>query len=676
MPANTLFLIILAAVAALAIAIFQYYFRSKSTGKPVLFTFLRFISLFLLLILLLNPKIKRHEYHLEKANLLLAVDNSGSIEHFGEAGNVRGFVEEISKNPEIQEKFDVQLFTFGKGIEQGGDIDFSEKQTNIHQALQSFDQLYKNSQAPTILITDGNQTYGEDYRFTADRYFNTIYPVVVGDTTGYQDLSVSRINVNQYAYINNKFPVEIFINYSGKDSVKSRLEISSGVSNVYSEELIFNSDDNSRVVQASLPASVKGVATYTAEIVSLENEKDTLNNRRNFAVEVIGERTSILLATSILHPDLGALKKSIESNQQRQVEIFQFEKPLPELDNFQLILLYQPDRKFENILKQIEEEEKNYWIITGPETDWQFLNESQQFFQKEITRQTQEYFPVLNQNFSTYQLEDIGFSDYPPLEGAFGDVFFTVPAEPVLYQQVQGIDTQNPLLALSEQKYSKTAVLFGAGFWRWRAASYTEKGSFEDFDDFTGKLVQFLATRQQKDRLTVEQEAFYYGNERVVISAQYFDRNYRFDPRGDLTLNLTNEQTQENRSLPFLLKQNKYEVEISDLSSGKYTFSVDVARENISETGSFNIIEYEVEKQFSNANLQGLSGISGEKNQPLYFLKDSEKLVNNLLSDNSYTPVQKRQEKTVSLIDWYYLLGIIALSLSAEWFLRKYYGLI
>jgi hypothetical protein len=676
MPGTTIFLIILAAVAALALAVFQYYFRSKSTGKPVLFTFLRFISLFSLLVLLINPKIRKYEYHLEKAKLLLAVDNSGSLQHFGAANDVREFVKEISGNADIQEKFDVQLFTFGEGIEQEGEMDFSEKQTNIHQALQSIDQLYRNSQAPTILITDGNQTYGEDYRFTAGRFSNAIYPVVVGDTTAYQDLSIARINVNKYAYINNKFPVEVFLNYSGNDSVKSSLEIKSGTATVYSEELIFNSDDNSRVIQANLPASVKGVATYAAEIFPLENEKDTLNNRRNFAVEVIGERTSVLLITSILHPDLGALKKSIESNQQRQVEICQFEKSLPVLDDYQLILLYQPDSKFENILKQIEEEERNYWMITGPETDWQFLNESQQFFQKEITRQTEEYFPVLNENFSTYQLDDIGFSDFPPLESTFGDVFFTVPAEPVLYQQVQGIETNNPLLALSEQKYSKTAVLFGAGFWKWRAASYSENGSFEDFDDFTGKLVQFLATRQQKDRLTVEHEAFYYANERLIISAQYFDRNYRFDPRGELTLILTNEKTQEIQSQPFLLKKNKYEVEISDLSAGKYSFSVDVARENISEKGSFTIIEYEVEQQFSNANLQGLLGISEEKNESLYFLKDSKKLVNNLLSNNSYTPVQKRQEKTVSLIDWYYLLGIIAFSLSAEWFLRKYYGLI
>ncbi len=676
MPLNTIFLIILAAVTALALAAFQYYFRSKSTGKSVLFTFLRFVSLFGLFVLLINPKLERNEYHLEKANLLLAVDNSASIEHFGAAEDVREFVEEISKNPEIQEKFDIQLFSFGEGIEQGKEIDFNEKQTNIHQALQSFDQLYKNSQAPTVLITDGNQTYGEDYRFTAQRYSNAIFPVVVGDTTAYQDLSISRINVNKYVYVNNKFPVEIFINYSGSQAVESRLEIRSGNSVVYSEEVSFSNDDNSKVVQANLSASVKGVATYEAEVIPIENEKDTLNNRRNFAVEVIGERTSILLVTATLHPDLGALKKSIESNQQRQVEIYQFEKDLPNLDDYQLILLYQPTRKFNNILEQIEEGERNYWMITGPETDWLFLNDSQQFFQKEITRQTEEYFPVLNENFSTFQLEEIGFSHFPPLEGAFGEVVFTVPAEPLLYQKIQGIQTQNPLLALAEQKYSKTAVLFGAGFWKWRAASYAENGTFQEFDDFTGKLVQFLATRQKKDRLTVEHEAFYYGNERVVISAQFFDRNYRFDTRGNLTLYLTNKQTQETLSLPFLLKDNKYEVEVSDLSASDYEFRVGVAGENISETGSFNIVEYKVEQQFGSADLQGLQTISEEKKQGLYFLKDSKKLVNKLLSDKSYTPVQKREEKTVPLIDWYYLLGIIVFSLSAEWFLRKYYGLI
>ena len=57
------------------------------------------------------------------------------------------------------------------------------------------------------------------------------------------------------------------------------------------------------------------------QVKALDAEKNLVNNSREFAVEVIDERTKVLIAYSFLHPDLGALKKAIESNQQREVEL-------------------------------------------------------------------------------------------------------------------------------------------------------------------------------------------------------------------------------------------------------------------------------------------------------------------------------------------------------------------
>ena len=675
MLSNPVLLIVLATVLSISLAAFQYFYKSRfSTKVSVIFTVLRSLSYFGLLLLLINPKVVNEEFVTEKPSLVLAVDNSSSIRNFGATEKVENFIREVGENPAIQERFDVGYYTFGDEIQQNRDPDFSGKQTNIHHALRSLDQLYKGENAPTILITDGNQTYGEDLRFAGANYSNNIFPVVVGDTAALQDIAVSRVNVNKYAYINNRFPVEIFVNYAGKKPVETRVQITSGNSEVYSEEISMDGSTNSEVISTTLPASFKGIATYKVEVTPLEGERDTLNNQQRFAVEVLGERMSILLATSIIHPDLGALKKSIESNQQRKVEILHIDEDLPPLEEHQLILLYQPDSRFAGLLEKIEEEKRNYWMITGPETDFRFLNASQGFFQKEITGQTEEFFPRINTNFTAYQFEDIGFSDFPPLKGAFGDCFFTVPAATVLFQEIQGVETKNPLLAIAEQNDTKRAVLFGSNIWKWRAASYLETGSFEQFDEFIGKLIQFLATRQKKDRLSINHEPFYYGNEEIVISAQYFDRNYRFDPRGKLTLELTNRETQERRRIPFLLKENEYEVELSELSASEYAFTVNVAGENFSEKGEFQVVQFDVEQQFGRANLEGLLKISEQHGQPLYFLKDSKKLVNTLLSNNSYTPVQKRQEKTVSLIDWYYLLGIIVFTLSTEWFIRKYYG--
>ncbi len=72
-------------------------------------------------------------------------------------------------------------------------------------------------------ISDGNQTIGNDYEFINSK--QTIYPIVFGDTTKYQDLKLSQLNVNKYSYIKNKFPVEVILNYEGNETVTTQFSI-------------------------------------------------------------------------------------------------------------------------------------------------------------------------------------------------------------------------------------------------------------------------------------------------------------------------------------------------------------------------------------------------------------------------------------------------------------------
>ncbi|WP_324718927.1 VWA domain-containing protein [Salinimicrobium sp. HB62] len=676
MPASTIFLLLLSFVLALALALFQYFYKAKKRGsKNAIFAALRFVTIFSLLVLLINPKISSTEYYNEKPSLVLAVDNSSSIKEFGAGEEVKELVDQIQQDPQLRNNFDIEAYSFGSELQQFDTLNFEEGQTNLPSVFKDLSGLYENKVAPVIFITDGNQTLGEDFTFVADRFRQPILPVVVGDTAKYQDLSISRINVNKYAFLNNRFPVEIFANYSGNTSAETRLEIRRGNAVVYSKAVSFSSEKNSEVIQVQLPANSIGVHIYEVRLLPLEAEKNILNNSREFAVRVIDERTKVLVAYSILHPDLGTLKSSIESNQQREVEL----KPVSEvsgLDEYQLVILYQPDGRFKALINQLVAQNRNYFLITGPETDFSFLNRQQEIFQQEITNQSEEYFPVWNENFKAFQTEDIGYSDFPPLEGSFGNLNFPQTLDVLLYREVQGIKTNVPLLGLATSGDSKMAFLFGANIWRWRGVVYRETGSFQKFDDLMGKFVQFLASKSRQEWLLVEYEPLYAGSEAVIISADYFDQSYNFDPRANLELQLENIETGEQRQVPFLLKGNSFEVDLSSLQAGNYSFEVKVAGENISRSGSFRILDFNVEQQFARANLEGLQQIAAQKGQEIYFLSEFSRLKNELLSSNSYATIQKSRQKDVSLIDWKYLLGIIILALSAEWFLRKYYGLI
>ncbi len=676
MPATTILLLIGAFLLSLALALFQYFYKAKKRGsKNVIFGALRFVTVFALLLLLINPTISNIELYTEKPDLVLAVDNSSSIKEFGEGERVTEMVKRIQNDEDLQERFQINTFSFGKTLNETDSLTFEESQTNLPAVFQDLSSLYEEQVAPVILITDGNQTLGEEFRFPARRFKQPVLPVVVGDTTRYRDLSISRVNVNKYAFLNNRFPVEVIINYSGDSAAESRLEILKGGSVVYSQQLSFSSEENSEVVRAELPATGIGVQNYEVRLSALEAEKNLLNNSRQFVVQVIDERTKVLIAYSVLHPDLGALQKAIESNQQREVDL----QPISEvgdLKEYQLVILYQPDERFQDLMIQLDVQNSNYFLITGPNTNWNFLNRQQEIFRQEITNQSEEYFPLWNENFKAFQTEDIGYSGFPPLEGTFGNLEAPQSLDVLLYRELQGIETTIPLLGIYSGDGFRSGFLFGANLWRWRSTVFQETGSFQKFDDLIGKFVQFLASKNRQERLVVDYEPLYNGSDGVILKAEYFDQSYNFDPRASLELRIENKNTGEQRQIPFSLKENSFEVDLSSLPAGDYDFSVRAEGQNLSRSGSLRILDFDVEQQFARANLEGLQQVATQKGQEIFFLEDFEALKRELLADNSYATIQKSREKDVSLIDLEILLGIIALALSAEWFLRKYYGLI
>ena len=394
-----------------------------------------------------------------------------------------------------------------------------------------------------------------------------------------------------------------------------------------------------------------------------------------FAVEVIDQKTNVLLISDMVHPDLGAIKKSVESNERRSITI-QRTSEVKNVDDYQLIILYQPNSRFRGVYEKISAARKNYLTIVGSKTDWVFLNKTQNKYYQEITRQTEYYIPRFNPNYSTFLFDDIGYEGYPPLIGNFGEIRISSNHDVLLYRTIGNIQTEEPLLATIEEDGIREAILLGEGFWRWRAQNFLDTKNFESFDDFFSKLIQYLATNKPKSRLNTISESFYYGNANIKIKAEYFTKNYEFDNRGSLQISLKNKDTEETQTIPMLLKNNLYEVDLSNLKAGNYDFTVAVSGENISRSGSFTVLEYNVEQQFLNADVTKLKQVATNTNGKSYFIGQNEKLIQDLIQDQRYQPIQKSKENVVSLIDWKYLLVIIILLLGIEWFARKYNGLI
>ncbi len=677
MQTETILYSILAGILAILFAFFQYLYKEKSMTKlGMLFSFLRFITIFSVLLLLINPQFDKISTFVEKPHLVVAVDNSSSINHLNQREKAVRFIKSITENQPLNDKFNVEFYTFGESLKATDSVSFAEEETNIFDAFKQLSQIYKQTTAPTLLISDGNQTYGNDYQFIGNQYKQPVFPVILGDTIQHTDLKIQQLNVNKYAYHKNKFPVEAILVYSGNENVQSKFELSKGNTIIHSQVVDFSKSENSKIVNLNLPASNIGLVNYKATLVPLEDEKNKVNNSRNFTVEILNQKTKIAIVSDLVHPDLGALKKAIETNEQRSVSIFNSESKNIEINDFQLFILYQPNNKFKNVFEQLNTENKNQFIVIGPKTDLLFLNGINKDFAFEITNQTEDYQAEWNRNYSPFLVQDIDFEDFPPLHSNYGQVNFSVPFDVVLHKSIKGISTGDLLLATFEKDSRRQAVLLGENIWQWRAQSFLSHQSFNQFDDFLGKLIQYLSIDKPKSRLDVDYESVYMGSGHVVVKADYFDKNYIFDARKSLEITVSNNSTNETKTVPFVLKNNNYQVDLSGLPPSEYSFSVRAQGENISKSGNFQILEYNVEQQFLNADAKKLRQLAKNSAGTSYFIGDSGQIFNDLLDDKRFVPMQKSIKKSIPLVDWKYLLAILAISLSLEWFLRKYNGLI
>lgn len=674
MQTSTVLLIILAAMVALVLVLFQYYYKAKKRGKlgPSL-SFLRFIGLFGLFLLLINPKFSKNEYTLEKANLIILTDNSSSVAE--SKSSIDHVLKEIRTNTALTDKFKVEYYNFGNSIHQTDSLSFLEKNTNLSRAIKSIDEIYANTNAAVVILSDGNNTIGEDYVFTGGNSKFSNYPIVIGDTTQYEDIRIDQINSNKYAFLKNKYPLEMYVSYEGNQVVSSMLSITMNGKNVYRKNIKLSSNNNSKTINTLIDANSVGVKNLLISLTPLSNERNIQNNKRNVVVEVIDEKTNITIISSIMHPDIGALRKSIESNEQRSVSIKKPTVSLKELDDVDVLILYQPNPSFTSIYNYLKQKKASVFTIGGTKTNWNSINKAFRKYNIEEGYPTQEVFGIINPSFTKFDITNFSLDDFPPLSSNAGPIVIPTDGETLIQMKIQGRTMQSPLLYAFEIDEYREVILMGENIWKWRMQSFRNNQNFQNFDDFIGKLMLYLSSNKGKNRLDVDYESVYEGSSDVKIKASYFDEAFVFDVNASLLLKLKNTKNGSSKEIPLLLKNNFYEADLTDIPPGEYTFTVIVEQENRSKSGSFTILDFDVEKQFLSANYKKLGQLASATNGKLYFPEKTDSLLQNLLNDNRFVPTQKGTKNVVSLIDFRMLLAIIIAALAAEWFIRKYNGL-
>lgn len=670
MEALQLFLIFLAFAVSGVIVYYQYVRgqKLKKTGK--LLSFLRFVTLFSIFLLLINPGFQQKEFKIIKPELLLGVDNSSSIVFGGSDGEVRQIVAEIISDKDLNDKFDIRRFNFGKSLSYDTLLHFKEDQTNIYNAIEMLNEAGGQKTAPIVLLTDGNQTYGRAYQYVASK--QPVFPVIFGDTVFSPDLAVSLVNVNAYATMGNNFPVEIYSNFNGGTDLETNLVIKRDKEMIHSEKIVFSEKIKNHRLEIFLPADREGMQLYRVYLEPFEAEKNKVNNAFSFGVEMINEQTEVAIIYDVLHPDLGMIKRSIESNKQRKVVLLPLESMEVSKKDYPIYILYQPNYGFKGVFEKLNTKDSSFFLITGSHTDWRFLNNIQGSFTREPSEATEFYFPLYHDDFKTFYSEDIGFDGFPPLIDYFGSLSFKVPQETLLAQSINGISTKEPLISTYTEGNKRRVALFGENIWKWRLYSHKQEGTFDNFDHFFNSLIQYLQLSDKQKEMELIYPAVNYADQPVKVRVKNYDSNLNPELNSDLVLRFKDSA----ESIPFFVRNNAYEIQFPDLEPGTYTFTVTDKTSDEEQAGSFAVIPFTMEQEKSSANVKDLNELALNSKGNAYYPDQFRQLKQVLLENPNFRSVEKESIKMISLIDWKWLLGLIVLSLSLEWLIRKYRGMI
>jgi hypothetical protein len=97
---------------------------------------------------------------------------------------------------------------------------------------------------------------------------------------------------------------------------------------------------------------------------------------------------------------------------------------------------------------------------------------------------------------------------------------------------------------------------------------------------------------------------------------------------------------------------------------------------NTSYSGYFEILDFDIEKQFVNPDVKKLRQLATQTKGTVFMPNQVDVLVKVLLENQDYKAIEKAIVKKTPLIDWVWLLILIAIALGSEWFIRKYNGML
>lgn len=677
--------IVLCVLAGLGYAALLY--RSKnpwnSTLNWSLFS-LRAMVVFVLAFFLLGPIVKQVSNVYEKPVFVLLQDNSLSVKETTDSVTRSSIARQlVSFQAALDEMgYDAVITNF---IDDGIDHQYALQSTNIHEALRTLVNRYEGRRFDgVVLVSDGIYNTGISPLY--GHYTFPVYTLGVGDTTQRADLMIKNLVYNKIAYQGNRFPLRAEVSVKGFPNQDVSVTLSHK-GNRIDRQTKSVSGDGLLTFEFQPLAAEEGIQRWDIQVEVKPDEQNLKNNRASVFIEVVEGKKKILVVSSAPHPDIKALRSVIDQNSNFEfllhVPGIESEEPRNlQPENIDLVVFHQvPDTRgrTQELFQQFARSKTSIFLMIGPASDLNLIAQQQlPLAFEQLPRQFDEVTPVINPAFGGFLISpeaDAVVAGFPPVQVHFGKLQIQPGATPLLFQKVGSLTTEKPLLYVQTDDVRKVAILLGDGLWRWRLHEFSKTEKTEAFDEVFGKLIQFLSTTDDKSKFRsypVRQQ--FADTEPVLFESQVY--NDIFEPvfGNTIEIELTNEQgTKSTYSYITSAGNNRYS--IGGLNEGVYRYRsstlLNGQREEV--RGQFLVEAQQLELQNLTADFNLLRKLAMQTGGKFYPAAQTELLLQDL-TRNEAQSIIRSEERYDSLINLKWIFFLLLLLVSAEWFLRKYFG--
>ena len=685
--------LIFCALLGLGYAALLYYrdstFREKSPLLTRGLALLRWLSITLLSALLLSPLLKSLLTETKNPIVVLAQDQSESI-----ASDLQGQdLEQYKQNwqtlkTELAKEYEVHELAFGDNVREGVDFNFQDKVSNYSELLRDiYDRYGAQNLGAVVFASDGVYNEGSNPAYSDAPLAAPVFTVALGDTTPKKDLVLKRVFHNKIAYLGDKFTLQIDVTAANCASAQSVLTVSKvdgdQSKTLQSIPINITGNDFFATKEVQIEADQPGVAEYVVKLAGLPNEASSVNNRKEIFIDILDARQKILLLANGAHPDLTALRQTLDANKNYQVSIAYITEPGLDLSKYDFVVLHNlpsATNDISGLLNVLNQRRVPRLFVAGMQTGFGALSRSQSLVNVQSDgRQSDDVQGKVSARFAAFALDPRIAEELPkfnPLTSAFGTFSATPQAQVLLWKRSGKLDTEQPLLALGETNGVKTGVFLGEGLWKWRLFDYLQHQNHEIFDELIGKTVQYLSLKEDKRKFRVNQDKNIFNeNEAVSFGAELYNDNYELTNEPDVSISIRNK---EGKEFPYTFNKlgKAYALEAGILPVGSYTYKANTSfnGQTLFFEGRFSVRPIQLELFETTANHAVLRQLSAKFGGETVFPAALTSIAEKIRADKTVKPVIYQTTKTNPLINLKWIFALLAALLAAEWFLRRYFG--